>query len=281
MPSTYMHKRTFTMLLFILIFFLSPGQLFAVDITSGDSQIESRVVTSSAGISAALDVLSTDPSTGNLTTIQASGVWRNGCVPVLDSIEITDMGLGTGALLIKATAEQADQPCGQVETEWSFSVDVEFELPGYYMAELLIVSEQLEATALNTSTEIMVNGHLGFTPETPQLEEPFTITVTGLHGDGCIPEYVSHETINDKIIVELMTPDSAQIICGQVLTPWEVDVEIAALDSGEHAVEIYKSAQYDGVAIERSLYKTETVSIGVRASQVLNYTIYLPSISSE
>jgi len=276
-PSIYTHKRLFIQtLLLSLILVFSSMSLSAADFST-NVQPKNIAVNNLAGVSAVLDVLSPEPSTGNLTTIEASGIWRNGCVPVLDSVVFDNSGQEVGMVLITAIAEKANQTCGQVETAWNFPIDVEFELPGYYMVNLLIVSEQSGTTELITTKSVVVAGHVSFTPQVPQLDEEFSLSVTGIHGDACVPEYVSHDIVDGKIIVEIM---SLEHVCGQVLTLWEVDVNIGALESGEYEVEIYKSYEYKGVPNERTLYKTEALSIGVRASQINNYFVYLPSITS-
>lgn len=277
-PQKLMNKKTIIPLTFLLslIFVLSPVQLLAAEIGLGQEQ-----VFHSSEISAALDVISSAPSTGAATTIEAHGIWRNGCVPEFESVELDSSISAHGTVKIMARAEPINATCGQSETEWRFPVDIQFELPGYYAIELTISSEQLDTAEVYAWKDILVEGGLDFAPQTPQPEDTVTLTVTGVHNDGCIPEYISTEISGGTIVVELMTPDPARWFCGQALTSWSIDVGISALEIGDYVVEIYKSDQDQGVPVARTLYKEKTLSVGVRAANVVDYFIYLPGIVLE
>lgn len=269
--------RTFSSFLFfvsLLLLFL-PTTVHAVEPEQVSKQQAGKQIEDT---SAVLSVLSVEPSTGQVTTLEASGTWRNGCVPELDTVELTSSEIGNGHLLIAATADPADIACGQSETAWSFPIDVQFDLPGTYTVQLSIMSEQLDSEGLYASKEVLVDGHLGVTGQAFRSAQPVMLTVTGIHGDDCIPEYVSHKIADDTIVVEIMTPDSLEIICGQSISPWQIDVDMADLDDGEYVVEVYRANQSAGVVTDRALYKTDTISVGVHATQAVENFIYLPSV---
>lgn len=136
---------TLLVTLFGLIFL--PATLHATELELVDSQT-------------VLSVLSEEPSTGTVTTLEASGQWRNGCVPDLDAVELTSDDEGNGLLLITALAERVGLVCGQSEVEWRLLIDVQFDLPGTYAVQLSIASEQLDSVELYTLDEIVVTDHL-------------------------------------------------------------------------------------------------------------------------
>lgn len=275
-PKKLMNKKTIILLSFLFTLLLTPASLTAAEINLDHTQL-----LRSAEISTALSVISVKPSTGSATTVEASGTWRSGCIPEFESAEVTYMGAGSGLVQIMAKAEPAGATCGQSETDWRFPVDIQFEHPGYYTIELSVVSEQLDTTEVYAWQDVLVDGHVSFVPQAPQPEEAVTLTITGLHGDGCIPEYASSEVRDATVVVELMTPDPAESVCGQAITPWSIDVDISAPAAGDYTIEVYTSDQYEGVATDRELYATDTLSVGVRAAHVVDYFIYLPGVVLE
>ena len=267
-----MNIRTFTILLFLPILMLV---IFSTELYA------SEPVDNVASNSVLLQVLSISPSTGSLTAIEASGTWRNSCVPELESFEFIENGREKNLLRIMAVAEQTGFACGHLESAWQFPVAVNFNMPGSYTVEFYVVSEQLGIIELHASQEIVIEGHLSVSPYRSQVDDSTILTVTGFQPDGCIPEYVSHENVEGTIVVEIVTPDSAMQVCGQVLTPWQIGLEMEALDDGQYVVEVYRSEEHQGSPTNRELYKRDSLSIGVGGAQVVEHFIYLPSIVSK
>lgn len=266
-------------ILFLLVLVISSAlSLPSLQLHADEIDLNGKQLDGFPPISAVVTILSAEPSTGGVTTIEASGTWRSGCVPELGSVEFSSSEVGNGILHISAIAEPAGFVCGQSETEWSFPVEVQFELPGAYTVQLFITSEQFDTTDLYASKELFVAGHLGFSPQMRGADQSITLTVTGVHDDDCVPEYVSYEIIDDTIVVEIMTPDSAEIVCEQSISPWQIEVEMTDLDDGGYVVEVYSANQYEGAVTDRTMYKTATLSVGTATGQAVDNFVYLPNI---
>jgi len=88
----------------------------------------------------------------------------------------------------------------------------------------------------------------------------------GMHNVGCVPEYVSHELVDSTIVIEAVAlPHSTP--CGQAISSWSINLEMAGLDAGEYTVEVYRSYKGDGTSVhqsffDRTLFATKSVSIG-------------------
>lgn len=224
------------------------------------------------GTAATLEIVSIAPSTDSITRIEASGIWPTSCVPTLESVEALDGGY----MLITAVADRVGAPCGQAETAWTFAIAHHFDEPNYYTIELRIDSESTGTTAGLATANVIVAGGLSVSPQNPNADEPFTISTDGIHRDGCVPENASYEVDGNTIVVDIVTPDLVEIVCGQALTPWQRDVEIVGLAVSDYVVEVYVADLYDDVVENRMLHQTTELSIGVATAQSTSFSIFLP-----
>jgi len=140
-----------TLLSVALVLIALPTSLHAAEPDRIGAETERQI-----GSSAIVTVLSVTPSTEIVTNLEASGQWRNSCIPELDAVEVTSSETGNGLLMIEATAEPAEFVCAQSVTDWHFPIDVQFDVPGTYTVQLSITSQQLDSTELFTSNEIVV-----------------------------------------------------------------------------------------------------------------------------
>ncbi|MEM7134074.1 MAG: hypothetical protein AAF702_47730 [Chloroflexota bacterium] len=219
---------------------------------------------------ATLQVLTANPNTAQTIRLQASGVWRNGCVPEYTDFTVQDYGY----IEIIAIAERADQMCTQSETEWSFQVDLEISTPYEYQISLFVDSEQEEERYWIESLWLNVAGAIHLTPPSPEPDEEVTVLVDGWHNDGCVPAYVSSQTEESIIVVEAATPD-ANTPCGQAMSPWSFELALGVIDESVRTIEVYIT-YHSGPTPSRVLYQSAQLnSIRFRRG-CQNCQIYLP-----
>lgn len=221
-------------------------------------------------ISAVVEVTTESPSTSNLVQIRTSGLWRNACVPHYSDHTIEESEYGT-SVLITAIAEPEGFVCGQVETEWDFALDLDFDSPGLYTIQVVILSEWYPEPQLYTSTSTWVNGAVTHQPETPETDDHVTITIDGVNYDACVPSYESHLMTDNTVIIN--TVKAADLVCGQVPTDWEITVDMGTMAEGSYAVEAYITSYIDGEPI-RELYQSS--DLFVKESRRQPQFFYLP-----
>lgn len=244
--------------------------LVAIPLTlSGLERTE--IETSVPLVHADVEALSISPSADEtMLHIQASGVWRSTCTPVLQNVTLSDE-----TIVLTALADPADQVCGQMLSNWTFDLEIEVAAPAMYGIELIINSGQddysLYSTAIvNASVEI----HL--MPENPDPGDEIIVIVEGWHQNGCVPELASYQQRGETLIIEAATP-GPDFVCGQAVTYWSIAAEVGSLDEGRYDIEINVTDR----GLEpphRVLYKAGSMSVGdgVRSQPV--YTYYIPYI---
>ncbi len=224
-------------------------------------------------ISAVVEVMTDSPSTADSVPIRSSGIWRNACTPQYSHHIVEESSSGADSfVLITAVAEPADVLCGQAETPWDFTVDVDLATPGSYVVVVEILSEWYQEPQLNSSTSMWVNGSVTIQPETPQTGESVTITVDGINPDACVPIYESHQISDNTVVIE--ADKAADQVCGQVPTSWSVSVEMGSMAEGSYAVEAYITSYPAGEPI-RELYQSREILIGSPRRQQQQF-FYLP-----
>ena len=221
---------------------------------------------------ATLEVLTSDPSTGRSIQLQASGVWRNACVPELSHYSVE----GHYRIEIVAVAEQAGRMCSQAQTEWDFYIDLMVETPYYYQVDLTIHSEWESERYVAETTWLDIAGAITLTPADPTPGEEVTMLVNGWHSDGCVPAYLSHHTEANTIIVEAATP-SADTPCGQAVSLWSFELLLSEIDESVRTVEVYIT-YHSGINPGRRLYQSAQLSSVNFRRGCQSCQIYLPTI---
>lgn len=276
-PTNTIVERLLKMLLgcFVLVMVL-PSPLFATT-TSDMTRTTTLQDGIAADISATLEVTSAAPSTDSLTEIEVSGTWPTSCVPKLTSI---DAPPHSSYVWIMVAAKSSDATCAEVETDWEFSLTHQFTMPGYHRVELVVVNEEFDTENVWATQSVEVSGGLSFLPKTPEPNEPFTVSVSGVHNDGCVPRDMSYAVSDTTIVIDVLLPEPGP--CAQVISPWQLNLEIEGLDEGEYTIEVYKPDWFAYGDGERMLFSTREISVGVATAQASSsHYVFLPGFMGE
>jgi hypothetical protein len=73
-------------------------------------------------------------------------------------------------------------------------------------------------------------------PPTPIEGSAIEVTVFGEWYDSCVPQYNNHQVAEPVIEIDLVRDYPPDVLCLQVITPWEAHVEIGPLTSGDYQV---------------------------------------------
>ena len=217
-------------------------------------------VPNDANASATVQVLTNAPSNDTATQIEVSGIWPNQCIPQFESVDFS----GDYLLIIHALAQPLGSICDAAATEWSFIVEFQFEA-GLHLIELAVENEQSSTTNIYSSEIFYVAERLDVAPQNPDPNEPFTISVGGVHQDGCVPYYSEYERVESTIIIDVTRP-AGYGPCSQAISSWQVPTELDGMEAGEYTVEVYVTLLYitnqdNGMQPERRLHNSGTLLI--------------------
>ena len=98
------------------------------------------------------------------------------------------------------------------------------------------------------------------TPTLPTTADIVQITVDGVWSHGCVPFDSGHTVVGSTISISTTVP-GPEIVCGQVVTPWSILVELDRLTAGPYQIDVQGA-----VAVTSTL-------------TVLGNQIYLPFVS--
>lgn len=87
-----------------------------------------------------------------------------------------------------------------------------------------------ERAILNGITQITTE------PATPTTEDPIKIMVSGEWNNSCVPEYQSHQIVDNIITINVVNPPFPPTACIAIITPWQIAVEIGTLSAGTYTV---------------------------------------------
>lgn len=163
--------------------------------------------------------------------VTVSGQWADTCIPAFHSLNISG-----SEILLEARTPDSSIACKDEQTPWGLSVLVQPQLPYFYTARLSIVSGITGRVISTTSHEFDVSGGIHPDPALPQTGQEVSLRLADFSPDGCIPQYVDHTTNGTAISVESQIPN---VVCGQVPTPWEMNIALGALAAGNYQVELH------------------------------------------
>lgn len=194
--------------------------------------------------------------------ITVSGQWGSTCVPAFHSVNVE-----TGTILLEARTPGALVSCDDRPTDWGISVLIPPQEPYSYTVRLSVISGITGNLLAFAEQDLDIIGGIQQIPALPLAGEDVTLRLADVSLDSCTPHYLSHSVITHTITIEAQIPD---LVCGQVPTPWQIDVAVDPLPAGEYRVEMFvtdnrfmppqRTRRLDG-----SLVVAETI-----------YTIYFP-----
>ncbi|MBI3958312.1 MAG: hypothetical protein HY328_05840 [Chloroflexi bacterium] len=126
--------------------------------------------------------------------------------------------------------------CIDALTDWGFSVLVPPRPPDHHLAEVFIVSGITGEKISFARHEFDVKGGIQIVPALPLVNENVTLRLAELNPDGCVPKYASHAVQGQAVTVEAQIPD---LVCGQVETPWQMEVALGSLAASAYQVELF------------------------------------------
>ena len=222
--------------------------------------------TNAAHLTEPIQILPNVPTFSQPFVVVVSGRWANSCVPVFQQ-----MGADGMMVWIEAKTPGPLVICDDKPTDWSFPVLVQPLPPNEYRLDVSIISGITNIPTFYAGTFFEVQGGIDISPTFPTPDDAITIRLADLHPDGCVPRYLSHTVTAAGVTVEAQTPDG---VCGQVPTPWEIDVEIDPLTANDYAIELWVTAQGQDPP-QRRLYASQSFAVYDRV-----YRIHLPQVDN-
>ena len=213
-----------------------------------------------------IQILPNTPVFSQPFVVVVSGRWANSCVPVFQQ-----MGADGMMVWIEAKTPGPQVTCDDKPTDWSFPVLVQPLPPNEYRLDVSIISGITNIPTFYAGTFFEVQGGIDISPTLRTPDDAITIRLADLHPDGCVPRYLSHTVTGAGVTVEAETPGAG---CGQVLTPWEIDVEIDPLTANDYAIELWVTAQGQDPP-HRRLHFSKSFAVYERV-----YHNYLPQVGN-
>lgn len=215
--------------------FLLPFFFCLATVWSGFGWLAAEAVHSSGLAEDVIHIYPPSPQFFQSFFIVVAGQWADSCVPLFDSLQID-----TGTLRLNARTPGPPAECRPVATDWQFTVQAPTLLPNEYRLLVDILSGSDGSHTLIGPTDLVVQGGMAVRPALPATEETFIVATADLNPDGCVPQYLSHEMSDGKLIIETEIVGEA---CGTVVTPWRVEVSAAPLPPGPYTAEFYITDQ--------------------------------------
>lgn len=178
--------------------------------------------------------------------MSVSGEWPNSCVPALQSVDVTTPNEERG----EARTPGPQVNCTDTPTDWGFSILIPPRQPNFHTAVVVIKSGITGDTLSTIRHEFEVLGGVQVTPSQPLVNEEVTIRLADLSPDGCVPQYISHEVAEQSVTIDAQIPD---LLCGQVPTPWQIDVPLGPLAAGTYQTELFVTDHRQNPPIRRRL----------------------------
>lgn len=108
------------------------------------------------------------------------------------------------------------------------------------------VSQQIEPVHSHRLSGYSLNdlpcGHnprIEITPALPAMSDPIRLTAAGVWPDSCIPEYQSHQMVDNIIRLDAVVVEPPGAICSTVVLDWGFPVDVGALITGSYRVDLY------------------------------------------
>lgn len=219
--------------------------------------------TNAASLTDPIQILPNVPAFSQPFLVVVSGRWANSCVPAFHQ-----MGADGMTVWIEAKTPGPLVVCDDNPTDWSFSVPVSPLPPNEYRLDVSIISGITNIPTFYAGTFFEVRGGIDISPVRPTPDDAITIRLADLHPDACVPDYLSHTVTGAVVTVEAETPDAA---CGQLPTPWEIQVAVDPLAAGEYAVELWVTEQAQKPP-QRRLHTSHSFAV--------YYYTYLPQVGN-
>jgi len=219
--------------------------------------------TNAAHLTEPIQILPNVPTFSQPFLVVVSGRWANSCVPAFHQMGADDM-----MVWIEAKTPGPLVVCDDKPTDWSFSVPVQPLPPNEYRLDVFIISGITNIPTFYAGTNFDVQGGIDISPVRPTPDDGITIRLADLHPDACVPAYLSHTVAGAVVMVEAETPDAA---CGQLPTPWEIQVAVDPLAAGDYTVELWVTNQAQKPP-QRRLYTSQSFAV--------YYHNYLPQVGS-
>lgn len=220
--------------------------------------------TNAAHFAQPIQILPNAPIFSQPFAVVVSGQWPDSCVPFFHQMEV----VGT-IVQIEAKTPGALVVCKDEATDWIFSVPVSSLPPNEYRLDTFVISGITGISTFYAGTNFNVLGGIAILPSLPTPNDRIGVRLADLHPDGCVPDYLSHAVVGAVVTVEAETPDA---VCGQIPTPWEMQVELDPLAAGEYVVELWVTEQAQKPP-RRRLYASQGFSVYNHI-----YRNYLPQV---